>query len=110
MIKPAYTPKLLTRLIWETQSIEDHSSLINLYQALEDQGDIAFSDELKNVFAAPNHYFRFVKYIDDMDQLCRFNLRLISLQQKGFAVVTCMLNRRIAFQRELILAKENNGQ
>lgn len=108
MIKPAYTPKLLTRLIWETQSIEDHSSLINLYQALEDQGDIAFSDELKNVFAAPNHYFRFVKYIEDMDELCRFNLRLISLQQKGFAVVTYMLNRRIAFQRELIIAKNKD--
>ena len=107
-MKPTYTPQLLTRLIWETQSIEDHHRLINLYQSLEDQGDIVFSEDLKKVFAVPNHYFRFVKYIEDMDELCRFNLRLISLQQKGFAVVTCMLNRRIAFQRELILAKNKD--
>ncbi len=108
MPTPQYSPRLLVRLIYETKDIKDHINLIELYKDLHEQGDIDFNFKLKDIISAPNHYFRFVGAIHNMKDLCTFNLYLDGLQQKGFATVTCMLTRRIAFQRELIIAKNQN--
>lgn len=108
MPTPTYTPELLKNLIWQTKSIEDHAKLIKLYEALHEQGDINFDANLKAIIGEPKHYFRFVNKIDNMEALCAYNLRLVDLQQKGYAVVTCMLARRISFQRELIIAKNKH--
>lgn len=108
MKTPIYTQKLLLRLIFETKNIDDHARLIQLYQDLDAQGDIVFNQELQDVVKSPKHYFRFVKHIIHMNELCAFNLRLAALQQKGFAIVTNTLTRYIAFQRELILEKNKH--
>ncbi len=108
MSTPTYTPELLRTLAFQTKSIEDHAKLIKLYEALHEQGDINFDANLKAIIGEPKHYFRFVNKIDNMEALCAYNLRLVDLQQKGYALVTCMLARRIEFQRELIIAKNKN--
>jgi hypothetical protein len=108
MPTPKYTQTLLNSLTFETRDIEDHGRLIQLYQDLHDQGDIDFNEFLRNLISAPPHFFRFVKAIETIPDLCEFQLQLIALQEKGFAVVTGILNRRIAFQRELILERNKN--
>ena len=108
MATPKYTTELLINIIWETKDIEDHNKLIKLYQDLHEQDDINFSDTLKFVVKSEKHYFRFIKNISQMDKLCIFCLRLVDLQERGFATVTRALQRRIDFQREMILAKNKH--
>lgn len=106
MKKPRYSRSLLSSIACRTKNIDDHERLIALYLALHEQGDIIFSTQLQRFVSLPLHYFRFVKDIDKIDELCQFNLKLQDLQQRGFAIVTQMLVNRIAFQREEILSKK----
>lgn len=106
MTKPTYPPELLSRLIWETKTIEDHARLAQLYIDLEKQGDIDFNDGLKQELASPKHYYRFLRSILKMDALCDYCLTLVALQEKGLATVTLVLKRRIEFQREIIKTRK----
>ena len=105
MTKPSYPPELLSRLIWETKTIEDHAKLAQLYIDLEKQGDIDFNAGLKRELSSPKHYYRFLRSILKMELLCDYCLTLLALQEKGLATVTLVLKRRIDFQRELLITK-----
>ncbi|MGV8914351.1 MAG: hypothetical protein ACOH1X_02770 [Kaistella sp.] len=106
MTTPSYPPELLSRLIWETTTIEDHAKLAQLYIDLHEQGDIDFNAGLKWEMSSPKHYYRFLRSILKMDALCDYCLTLVALQEKGLATVTLVLKRRIDFQREILTARK----
>lgn len=105
MTKPHYSEALLLRLCKETKDILDHEKLIYLYQELEKQGDINFSEKVRNQIKRPKHFFRFISHLNTMASLCEFNLKLQQLQGQGFATITCALVRRLEYQRQLIQQK-----
>ena len=108
MTKPTYDPQMLTRLMWETKNIDDHAKLAQLFIDLDEQGDIEFTKKMRYEISSARHFFRFVREINDIAELCEFNLKLQELQEKNLALVTCLLSRRIAFQREIIIFKSGN--
>ncbi|MEC5156632.1 hypothetical protein [Chryseobacterium sp. MP_3.2] len=107
MITPTYSPEVLSDLIWKTKNIVDHESLAQLFTDLHEQGDLDFNPGLKREFASPKNYFRFVGKIYNSKELCEFMFTLMELQEKDLATITLVLQRRIEFQRELIIARNN---
>lgn len=105
MTKPTYSPALLSRLMWETKTIEDHAQLAQLYLDLEAQGDLKFTEELRQEFSSPKHYYRFLRSILRLNALCEYCLTLVALQEKGLARVTYVLKKRIELQREILITR-----
>ena len=73
MTKPTYDPQMLTRLMWETKNIDDHAKLAQLFIDLDEQGDIEFTKKMRYEISSARHFFRFVREINDIAELCEFN-------------------------------------
>lgn len=110
MTTPTYTPELLTRLIWETKNIQDHYRLVQLYESLQEQGDICFTAELRAEFALPPHYWRFAAQTSTLAELADFAVTYVEMQEEGLATNDDMVARRILFQRELLSRKNPHDE